>query len=1020
MIKTLLKSALAAMFLFGTAAFQGYAQASEDTVTIKIEQTTGTFTVANAQKTWAKEWTCTQTDPQVKFSCANNNMAYYDGTNLRLFTNQSPFRCAYTISASAGWAVKSYSFDFTAEREGASVTVTPEGKPAVTANGVAEKKSVNVDNGELRVASFEVSNRAATFAHTSNFVVTLVKKASAPQHNLMVTKGNGIPYRIPAIAVAGKSGHLTAVGDYRFSRADIGFGHIDLHIARSEDHGDTWTQPSDPIDERGRTVAKGNDGRTRSSAFGDAAIVGDHQSDSLIMLSVSGRVPFFQGVRRNPNPVARWYSPDGGKTWTQHEDITDHIYKLFDRIAPSGYIDSMFFGSGRIFQSHTVKVGSHYRLYAALTSYVKATGVMACWVLYSDDFGQNWHILGGGQPPIPSGGDEPKAEELPDGSVVISARVGGGRNYNIFTFSDVATAKGVWAEKAFSTKSSGGITASSNACNGEILILPVKRVRDNKQMFLALQSVPFGPSGRTKVGINYKELASPIDYNTPNNFAKGWDGTMLVTDLGSAYSTMVLQKDEKVGFFYEEETFTTTAGGGYTLVYKKYSVEDITEGAYTYDATSPRPEIDPTLANALDIAAARKVLANKGVGFPIISAAERTALNALLTKIERENTVTKEEVATAIAALQKADKVELPLDNRFYTLTFVAKDGKEYYMNAKGSALEIQPREAGVQLPPSASFVAKVGENGRYMLLTPDGQYLSLNGTKLTLETTATANAQLTLNKLMAGDKVMIDDQAAYGLITIQSQQKFWSFDVVQNMGVVQDEAMLNEVHTTAIHLEQVAPPLGATITLLSQVQGDKVYALYNAHFTTYAVKKPNSNNVWVQGMRGDAGHALQSTEYALPYDAFSPMGAWQLAKDKRGNWYLYNIGAKQYAKTGNPSVLNAKIAVKVKEIQGGLAFSTTGGDTDYFCAAPQLAGKPIANWRADDAGAKWVLVENPYVQPDMNFYHTITAVVGVEADQSAATQTIYDLQGQRINLRQGQQLPAGVYIVDGQKRIVR
>ena len=48
-----------------------------------------------------------------------------------------------------------------------------------------------------------------------------------------------VPYRIPAIAKT-QSGNLVAVADYRFCRADIGYGHIDLHCRISEDNGKTW------------------------------------------------------------------------------------------------------------------------------------------------------------------------------------------------------------------------------------------------------------------------------------------------------------------------------------------------------------------------------------------------------------------------------------------------------------------------------------------------------------------------------------------------------------------------------------------------------------------------------------------------------------------------------------------------------------------------------------------------------------------------------------------------------------
>lgn len=109
------------------------------------------------------------------------------------------------------------------------------------------------------------------------------------------------------------------------------------------------------------------------------------------------------------------------------------------------------------------------------------------------------------------------------------------------------------------------------------MIVPATRKADGKNVFLFLQSVPFG-GGRTNVGIYYKELASLNDFITPDSLAANWDGRHQSSYIGSAYSTMTLQKDNKVGFLYEESTL----GYDYTIVYKNYSLEQITDSTYTF------------------------------------------------------------------------------------------------------------------------------------------------------------------------------------------------------------------------------------------------------------------------------------------------------------------------------------------------------------------------------------------------------------------------------------------------------
>ena len=388
-----------------------------------------------------------------------------------------------------------------------------------------------------------------------------------------------IPYRIPALAVT-KDGTLIAVADYRHSGTDIGVtdkGRIDLHYALSYDNGNTWTDVMPLIEGKG---AQSPD--FMNVGFGDPCIVADRESNRVLLLSCAGNVSFQNGTRKNHQNIARFYSEDGGKTWSLPEDIAESIYSQFDETR-YGPVRSMFVASGRIFQSPTVKVGNYYRLYCAVLIRDKYAKHMN-YVLYSDDFGGEWKILGDANTPaVYDTADEPKVEELPDGSILISSRYNGGRYYNMFLFDDANTAQGQWLTKAFSGASNNGVVSADNSTNGEVMVLPVVRTADNKAMHLLLQSLPLGPQ-RKNVGIYYKELADQMDYLDPAFIAENWDGVLQVTTLNSAYSTMAWQRDNRLGFLYEEETHGTSnlAYGGYTIVYECFDIEDITEGKYKY------------------------------------------------------------------------------------------------------------------------------------------------------------------------------------------------------------------------------------------------------------------------------------------------------------------------------------------------------------------------------------------------------------------------------------------------------
>ena len=392
------------------------------------------------------------------------------------------------------------------------------------------------------------------------------------------------PFRIPSI-VTMKNGKLLAINDARPCGNDIGYGRVDQVMRIGSKDGSKWSE--------GKYVIQGSysDEGVRDDGFGDPAMVVDRESGTILLIDVCGHTVCWHGnwPDGEPNPVARLYSTDNGKTWgdaldgkhspapqgalCSWSDITNVFYSAFMQRGEEGFdqyrVQSLFVGSGKLTQSKTIKVGSHYRVYAPV--WTKNHGNR---VLYSDDFGQTWHALGGKTAlPCPRG-DEPKCEELPDGSVVLSSRKGAGRYFNIYKYSDSKKVNGTWGECVASDAEKGGIKVGRNSTNGEILILKAKKVSDGTEATLALQSLPTG-DGRSDVKIYWKDITAPASYSSPKAFAENWNQQPYhVSHTGSAYSTMTLQKDGRIGFFYEEEP------GWYSMVYVPISLEAITGGKY--------------------------------------------------------------------------------------------------------------------------------------------------------------------------------------------------------------------------------------------------------------------------------------------------------------------------------------------------------------------------------------------------------------------------------------------------------
>ena len=639
----------------------------------EILASNGRFTASNANGTWHSKW---ESNVLAGFSLsANANNMTTSGDYIAGYSGLSG-TCTYTLTAPEGMVVKGYSFDYVNTNNDGSyeLTLSVEGG---TYTSSADVQHLSVEVAEpARMVSFTQAgaNKGITF---SNFVVYMGLDIRTPEPSVDVftTTPATIPYRIPAITTA-SNGNIIAVADYRHSRADIGMatnGRIDIRARISKDNGATWGDIFDVIQ------GKGADGVDPSNndmyvGFGDPAIVADRESNRVLLITCSGNVSFPNGTRDNHQGIAHFYSEDNGETWSTPVDREAHIYAQFD--ASQQYkAAAMFVGSGKISQSQYIKVGDYYRIYCAVLVKTQSSGNVN-FVLYSDNFGENWTVLGGVDiSPIPSGGDEPKAEELPDGSVIISSRTSGGRIYNIFSYTDSKKAEGTWGTAQYSNASNNGTIAVNNSTNGEILFVPAKRTADEKKVYLAFQSVPLG-SGRANVGIYYKELETLADFVTPQAIAADWDGRHQASYLSGAYSTMTLQHDNNIGFLYEEDTYG--GNGGYTIVYKNYSVEYLTDSAYVYDADVDKTAI---VAAGLD----SKLDAFDADAPAYVGSVDKASVDAVSVLIEAYKDAPSYEAYEAInAAIANLPQLEVEA-GKWYRIRNTERSSATLYLNPETS-----------------------------------------------------------------------------------------------------------------------------------------------------------------------------------------------------------------------------------------------------------------------------------------------------------------------------------------------
>ena len=413
----------------------------------------------------------------------------------------------------------------------------------------------------------------------------LIAKFRATEDVTLFYDDDPFSYRIPAIGKT-STGRLIAVSDYRYSLDDIGrynFGTanpgIDLVIRMSDDNGKTWGET--------KTIAKCSGVRgANDCAYGDAAIAVVGQK--VLVMGAAGDVMFANGSATAHNRTVRIFSENNGETWTQPQDISETLFIGENATIKNGY--TAFFGSGKLAVDENYNNTGNARIYGAMLIKKEGYG-NAIYVIYTDDFGVNWSILGGSQTPVTTN-DEPKVEILPSGQILLSVRRGGGRQFNVFTYSDKATNAGSWNDNV-----NGCGNGGSNTCNGEPYLVDAEKA-DGTAVKLLLQSQPKGGSGlydRRDVTIWYKEVTS-ANY-TSAQIAADWTQGMQVSTQQSAYSAMALQDDGKIAFFFEEAPcYGDDYTKGYCMVYVPLTIEEITKGNYS---TPEIKEDEVTSADAL-------------------------------------------------------------------------------------------------------------------------------------------------------------------------------------------------------------------------------------------------------------------------------------------------------------------------------------------------------------------------------------------------------------------------------------
>jgi sialidase-1 len=317
---------------------------------------------------------------------------------------------------------------------------------------------------------------------------------------------NSTNWRIPAL-LALSDGSLLAVNDKRkYNEGDLP-QDIDIVARRSTDNGRTWSEPV--------TIAEG---RGVKKGFGDPALV-ETETGEVICVFAGGN-GYFQSTEEDPIRLFVTCSLDGGKTWSEPEDITFQIWGTKALNPNCRKYRGSFFSSGNGLR---LTRGLHKgRIMFAVPMLCKEEWVSDNFVVYSDDNGRSWQVS-----ECAFNGDEAKMVELVDGRVLLSTRQDGPRGYNISEDGGVHWGtQGYWPEM------------TTNACNGDMIRLLATDQGGERNVLM--HSIP-NSMDRENVTIffSYDE-------------GKTWQDPLLLFNGPSVYSSLTVLKDGTVGAYIEQ------------------------------------------------------------------------------------------------------------------------------------------------------------------------------------------------------------------------------------------------------------------------------------------------------------------------------------------------------------------------------------------------------------------------------------------------------------------------------------
>lgn len=380
---------------------------------------------------------------------------------------------------------------------------------ATPASDVKVGSKISFEPVGLTISGKTYAEKGETITQSVGYLLA-VPDAKVTNPTLGGERRDCITYRIPGM-IRTANGTLLACFDARYENHLDLSSDIDVAVVRSEDGGQTWSEPSVAMDA----------GPGKGNGCGDPCILQDSKTGRIWLQALAthfDRNPCLLNSRPgyDPDDTGQWemvYSDDDGKTWSRNINITREIKQPQWTTILAGPGCGICTSKGVI-------------VFPAQIWDFKARPVCMSTICYSTDNGKTWHYGNG----VPHRTSECQVAELQDGSLMLSCR-----NETFQGKRVVYTTKDLG--KTWQPHSTNVNTLNDPACQASLVA-----VNSRKYGRLLLFS---HPNSRPKLRNHMTVHASTDDGNSWNSG--------LVYDVRECwgYSCIAPVDDEHIGIIYE-------------------------------------------------------------------------------------------------------------------------------------------------------------------------------------------------------------------------------------------------------------------------------------------------------------------------------------------------------------------------------------------------------------------------------------------------------------------------------------